>query len=75
MFLGIQFSAIISYNPLYFCGISCNLVTEQGGGGSFTINYYKELHAKKFENLGAMDKFLKKYNFPKLNKEEAESLN
>ena len=21
-------------------------------------NYYKELHAKKFENLGEMDKFL-----------------
>ena len=37
-------------------------------------NYYKELYAKKFENLGDMDKFLEKYNLPKLN-EEAESLN
>ena len=36
-------------------------------------NYYKELYAKKFENLGDMDKFLEKYNLPKLN-EEAESL-
>ena len=36
-------------------------------------NYYKELYAKKFENLGDMDKFLEKYNRPKLN-EEAESL-
>ena len=38
-------------------------------------NYYKELYAKKFENLGEMDKFLEKYNLPKLNEEEAENLN
>ena len=38
-------------------------------------NYYNELYAKKFENLGEMDKFLQKYNLPKLNEEEAESLN
>ena len=31
--------------------------------------------AKKFENLGEMDKFLEKYNLPKLNVEAAESLN
>ena len=37
-------------------------------------NYYKELHTKKFENLGEMDTFLEKYNLPKLN-EEAENLN
>ena len=37
-------------------------------------NYYDELYAKKFENLGEMDKFLEKYNLPQLNK-EAESLN
>ena len=34
-------------------------------------NYYEELYAKKFENLGEMDKFLEKYNLPKLNEEEA----
>ena len=38
-------------------------------------NYYEELYAKKFENLGEMDKFLEKYNLPKPNEEEAESLN
>ena len=38
-------------------------------------NYYKELYAKKFENLGEMDKFLEKYNLLKLNEEGAESLN
>ena len=37
-------------------------------------NYYKELYAKQFENLDEMDKFLEKYNLPKLNEEEAESL-
>ena len=38
-------------------------------------NYYEELYAKKFENPGEMDTFLEKYNLPKLNEEEAESLN
>ena len=37
-------------------------------------NYYEQLYAKKFENLGEMDKFLENPNFPKLN-EEVESLN
>ena len=37
-------------------------------------NYYEEVYAQKFENLGKMDKFLEKYNLPKL-KEEAESVN
>ena len=32
------------------------------------------MYAKKFENLGEMDKFLEMYNLPKLN-EEAETLN
>ena len=38
-------------------------------------NYYEELYAKKFENLDEMDKFLEKYNLPKLKEEKAESLN
>ena len=37
-------------------------------------NYYEEQYAKKCENLDEMDKFLQKYNLPKLN-EEVESLN
>ena len=36
-------------------------------------NCYEELHAKKCENLDEMDKFLEKYNLPKLNEEEAEA--
>ena len=38
-------------------------------------NYYKEWYVKKFENLSEMVQFLEKYNLPKLNEEEAESLN
>ena len=38
-------------------------------------NHYEELYAKKFENLGEVDKFLEKYNLPKLNEEEAENFN
>ena len=37
-------------------------------------NYYEQLYAKKFENLCEMDEFLEKYNLPKLNQEETESL-
>ena len=38
-------------------------------------NQYRQIYAKKFENLGEIDKFLEKYNLPKLNEEEAENLN
>ena len=38
-------------------------------------NYYEQLYAKKLDNLGEMDEFLETYNLPKLNQEEAESLN
>ena len=37
-------------------------------------NYYKQLYAKKFENLSKMDKFVETYNLPKLNQEETEGL-
>ena len=39
------------------------------------INYYQQLYANKMNNLEEMDKFLEKYNFPKLNQEEIENLN
>ena len=38
-------------------------------------DYYQQLYANKMDNLGEMDKFLEKYNFPKLNQEEIENLN
>ena len=38
-------------------------------------DYYQQLYANKMDNLEEMDKFLEKYNFPKLYQEEIESLN
>ena len=38
-------------------------------------DYYQPLYANKMDNLEEMDKFLEKYNFPKLNQEEMENLN
>ena len=38
-------------------------------------DYYQQLHANKMDNLEGMDKFLEKYNFPKLNQEKIENLN
>ena len=38
-------------------------------------DYYQQFHANKMDNLEGMDKFLEKYNFPKLNQEEIEDLN
>ena len=38
-------------------------------------DYYQQLYANKMDNLKEMDKFLEKYNFPKVNQEEIENLN
>ena len=40
-----------------------------------TRDYYQQQYANKMENLEEMDKFIEKYNFPKLNQEEIENLN
>ena len=40
-----------------------------------TRDYSQQLYANKMDNLEEMDKFLEKYNFPKLNQEEIENLN
>ena len=38
-------------------------------------DYYQQLYANKMDNLEEMDKFLEKYNLPKLNQQEIENLN
>ena len=38
-------------------------------------DYYMQLYANKMENLKEMDKFLEKYNLPRLNQDEIEKMN
>ena len=38
-------------------------------------DYYKQLYANKMENLEEMDKFLERYNIPRLNQKEIENMN
>ena len=37
-------------------------------------DYYQQLYANKMDNEEEMDKFLEKYNFPKLDQEEIEQV-
>ena len=38
-------------------------------------DYYQQLYNNKMDNLEEMDKFLEKYNLPKLNQKEIENMN
>ena len=38
-------------------------------------DYYKQLYANKMDNLEEVDKFLERYNLPRLNHEEIENMN
>ena len=38
-------------------------------------DYYNQLYANKMDNLEEMDKFLEKYNLPRLIQEEIENMN
>ena len=37
--------------------------------------YYEQLYGSKMDNLEEMDRFLEKFNFPRLNQEEIEIMN
>ena len=51
------------------------ITTDNIGIQRIVRDYYQQLHANKMDNLEEMDKFLEKYNFPKLKQEEIENLN
>ena len=38
-------------------------------------DYYEQLHGNKMDNLEEMDRFLEKFNLPRLNQEETETVN
>ena len=38
-------------------------------------DYYEQLYGKKIDNLEEMDRFLEKFNLPKLNQGEVEVMN
>ena len=42
---------------------------------SILRDYYKQLYVNKMDNLEEMDKFLERYNLPRLNQEEIENMN
>ena len=42
---------------------------------SILRDYYKQLYANKMDNLEEMDKFLERYNLPRLNQEEIGNMN
>ena len=42
---------------------------------SIIRDYYKQLYANKMDNLEEMDKFLERYNIPRLNQEEIKNMN
>ena len=42
---------------------------------SILRDYYKQPYSTKMDNLEEMDKFLERYNLPRLNQEEIENMN
>ena len=51
------------------------LTTDTAEIHSILRDYYKQLYANKMDKLEEMDKFLERYNLPRLNQEETENMN
>ena len=51
------------------------ITTDSTGIQRIIRNYYQQLYANIMDNLEEMDKFLERYNFPKLTQEEIENPN
>ena len=52
-----------------------DVTTDTAETQSIIRDYYKQLYSNKMDNLEEMDKFLEKYNLPRLNQEEIENMN
>ena len=51
------------------------VITDTAAIQSILRDYYKQFYANNLDNLKEMDKFLERYNLPRLNQEEIENMN
>ena len=51
------------------------VTTDMADIQSIIRDYYKQLYANKMDNLEEMDKYLERYNLPRLNQEEIKTMN
>ena len=65
----------INHTPLKKKNENGEITTDNTEIQSIIRDYYQQLYANKMHDLEERDKFLEKYNFPKLNQEETEDLN
>ena len=56
------------------CSSDLEVTTDTAEIQKIMRDYYKQLYANKMDNLEEMDKFLERYNFPRLNQEELENI-
>ena len=52
-----------------------NITTDSTEIQKIIRDYYEQLYSNKINSLEEMDKFLERYNLPRLNQEETETMN